>query len=117
MKKGGKDRPTLSANPIDRSWLRSCNRYGLAPFFLSCLRSFALFDRTFADAAAAFFARSIRSFLVSLAAAALPPFDPPILPPLRPDSLKNSIISVIEPNVLFAATPQAYELERGTWCH
>ena len=76
------------------------------------MRSLALFDRTFADAAAAFLARAIRSFLVSLAAAALPPFAPPILPPLRPDSLKNSVISVTEPHVFFATTPQAYELEQ-----
>jgi hypothetical protein len=45
---------------------------------------------TLALAAAAFFARAVRSAGVMEAAAAGPPILPPILPPLRPISLKYS---------------------------
>jgi hypothetical protein len=47
-----------------------------------------------------FLARATRSDLVMFLAAILPPI-------FRPVSLKNSINSVIDPNVLFFATPQA----------
>lgn len=66
--------------------------FHLAPFpaFSALRRSRAFFDRTFALAAAAFFARATRSAFVIVSRLRLPP----ILPPLRPVSLKNSKISI-----------------------
>jgi hypothetical protein len=93
---------------------REDRKYGYAPLaFRAFFRCFARVLRTFALAAAAFRAIAIRLAGLSFSARALPPFGPPSLPPMRPDSLKNSIISVIDPKVLFFATPQAYELEPG----
>jgi hypothetical protein len=66
----------------------------------------AFFERTLALAAAAFFARAVRSALLIRLAAALPP--------CRPVSLKNSSISVREPNVFFSlATPPQHICLRG----
>jgi hypothetical protein len=59
-------------------------------------RGFACFvlarpDRTFADAAAAFFARAMRCAFVMFFAA--------VFPPIAPVFLKNSNISVSDPNL------------------
>src|SRR5260221_11858052 len=75
--------------------------------FFAFRRSRAFLVRTLAEAAAAFWAICLRRLALSFFARAFPPFGPPIFPPSRPFSRKNSSISVIEPNVLFLATTQA----------
>jgi hypothetical protein len=88
------DRPRLTNEAVS-TW----KEFGVHPLASFCVaRAFAL--RTFADAAAAFLARALRwAFVICLAAA---------LPPCAPVFLKNSSISVTEPNL--SATPQGYEL-------
>jgi hypothetical protein len=77
--------------------------YPFFPFF-----SRAFFDRTFADAFAAFFAISMRLADESFLARA----GPPILPPLRPYSSNASIISVTEPHgSFFFFTPADYSID------